>query len=215
MLDEVIPLSPVDFFAFQIEAHYVSGKPCAPLSKKYLLPNFSECFPQEQFASIYFGWSEKGIYLTLNSNHPVREVLFPDFLSGDAFEVFIDTRDVKTTGWTTRFCHHFFFLPEPVEVNEDLIQAGEITRFRTEDIHELAPASSLQVVCEKGKKSYALHVFIPAESLHGYEPLQFERLGFSYRVSRARGDPAFFTTSAQDFPIEQQPSLWASLKLNR
>jgi hypothetical protein len=121
----------------------------------------------------------------------------------------IDTRDVKTAGFNTRFCHHFFFLSEPVEG----LVAGEITRFRTEDTHELCDPQDLKVISSRKKNSYTMNLFIPGSCLYGYDPDQFNRLGFTYRLNRAHGFPQHFSVVSEDYQIEQQPSLWSSLRL--
>lgn len=142
-----------------------------------------------------------------------NEPQFPNFQAGDSVELFFDTRDVKTSGFNTKFCHHFYFLPEAIENEGEAIQAGEATRFRTEDVHELCSPQLLEVKTTKGGKEVKMDIFIPKECLHGYDPSLFERLGFTYRINRASGSHQFFTANGEDFTIEQQPSLWASIKL--
>ena len=114
-------------------------------------------------------------------------------------------------GFITRFCHHFVFLPKPV----DGICAQEITAFRTDDRHELCDASLLHVEGDFQKRSYSLKIFIPAECLHGYDPSSFDRLGFSYRIHRFGGDPQHFTLSSEYFVIEKEPSLWCSCVMKK
>ena len=102
-------------------------------------------------------------------------------------------------------------MPEPLEG----IQAGELTRFSTEDKHELCDPKDLKVKSQIGSRSYSMKIFIPSHCLVGYDPEQFDRLGFTYRINRSHKDPQHFSVVTQDFQIEQQPSLWASLKLLR
>jgi hypothetical protein len=123
----------------------------------------------------------------------------------------IDTRDIKTSGYNTRFCHHFFFLPEAVDERT----CGEITHFRTEDRHPLCNAEKLQITTKKGSLHYQMEIFLPKEVLHGYDPSQVDRLGFTYRFNRKNDDPQLFCCSSFEFTIEEQPSLWSSLKLVR
>lgn len=215
MLEEILPLTPVHFFAFSVDCFYYKGKKEVSLPKSHFLPDLSSFHNEKPFADVALGWSEKGIFATFNVKSPFSHSSFPDFQSGDAVELFFDTRDVKTSGFNTRFCHHFFFLPERVEIDEGIIQAGEITRFRTEDKHELCDPSLLFISSVKEKKGYMLHLFIPIECLHGYDPFQFDRLGFTYRIQRAGGMPQFFSASSEDFSIEQHPSLWATLRLKK
>jgi hypothetical protein len=205
MLEELVPLVPVHFV--QIQADCLYGK---RLAEKHRLPDLSKLNGQRPFADLYMGWSEEGIALRVEVECPFDQPDFPNFQTADSIELFFDTRDVKTSGYNTRFCHHFYFLPEPVQNNGDRIQAGEATRFRTEDRHELCDAEKLGI---KKVKKGKFEIFIPAECLHGYDPSQFNRLGFTYRINRLNGASQFFSAHDEDFSIEQQPSLWGSIRL--
>ena len=99
-----------------------------------------------------------------------------------------------------------------MQTNGESVQAGEATRFRTEDAHELCDSSTLEI--QKTKKG-KFEIFIPAACLHGYDPTQFSRLGFSYRINRMGQGGQVFSANDEDFKIEQQPSLWASLELKK
>ncbi|NGX53831.1 MAG: hypothetical protein K1000chlam4_00551 [Chlamydiae bacterium] len=270
MLEDLEPLTPVHFFALGAECHHYSGRKELPLPKKHLLSDLSDLTGDQTFAEVSLGWSKKGITATIRVSRSTIEPFFPDFTAGDSVEFFIDTRDVKTSGSNTRFCHHFYFLPLPVQTNGESIQAGEVTRFRTDDSHELCDSSLLYVACERERKKnvsvqrvsrlkgssccdssgslrrvnsqsaideeqnygdgaagrdkgtgkpserlqkYTLQLFIPAVALHGYDPSQFDRLGFTYRINRYDDTPQHFSASSEDFSIEQYPSTWASLKL--
>ena len=213
MLEELEPLTPVHFFALGADCHHYSGRKELHLPKKYLLPDLSDLTGDQTFAEVAFGWSKQGITATIRVSRSSIEPFFPDFTAGDSIEFFIDTRDVKTSGSNTRFCHHFYFLPLPVQTNGESVQAGEATRFRTDDSHDLCDGSLFYVACERERKRYTLQLFIPAEALHGYDPSQFDRIGFTYRINRYDGTPQHFSASSEDFSIEQHPSAWASLKL--
>lgn len=212
VLEELVPIIPVHFFAISADCLYHKGKKEQHLPKSHLLPDLSALHGQSQFADVSLGWSEKGVFATVKVHRPLVETAFPNLGEGDSVELFFDTRDVKTSGFTTRFCHHFYFLPEPVETDGSN-QAGEITRFRTEDVHELCDPELLFTEVQKGRGNYQLQIFIPAECLHGFDPELFDRMGFTYRINQFRGVPQQFSVSSEDYPIEQQPSLWASLKL--
>ena len=121
----------------------------------------------------------------------------------------IDTRDLKSAGFNTRFCHHFYFLAQAVEGQ----QAGEITHFRTEDRHPLCDSQALECQIKSSSKDYILQIFIPSQCLYGYDPKQFDRLGFTYRINRVGGHPQHFTVVSEEYQIDQQPSLWGSLRL--
>lgn len=227
MFEALPATTPVHFFAIGVDCHYLRGK---ELSKIHELPSLSSLTGDKKFATVAIGWNEKGLYVEVTAQRPITnlsfglsssdseeekpktevKVFFPDITSGDSVELFIDTRDVKNH---TRFCHHFFFLPQPVQTNGVPVQAGEITRFRTEDSHELCDPETLVFSCDLQRKGYTLKIFLPAQVLHGYDPAQCNRFGFTYRINRYAGPPEHFSLSSQDFPIEQLPSSWATLNL--
>ena len=110
---------------------------------------------------------------------------------------------------TRSFATIFFFLPQAVEG----IQAGEITRFRTDDGHELCDPGELHLKSEITKLKYILKIFIPSNCLNGYDPGECNHLGFSYRVNRYGGMPQHFSVVSDEFAFEQQPALWSRADL--
>lgn len=218
MEESEFALSPVNFFQLSAECNYLPSASAekfptltATTMRKYLLSDTSTLCSEEHFADVAMGWNESGIEALVHVKEPYRQSNFPDIMRGDSVELFFDTRDVKTSGFNTRFCHHFFFLPESVEGHH----AGELTRFRTEDAHDLCDPTTLQVKSQIKANNYLVHIFIPAQSLNGYDPEQFDRLGFTYRINRAGGYVQHFSVTTDDYQIEQQPSLWSSLRLSK
>lgn len=207
MLEELVPLVPVHFFQVQSDCYF--GK---KILTKHRLPDLSIFSRKHPFAEVSIAWNQEGLLLLIAIEGSFNQPDFPNFQYADSIELLFDTRDVKTTGFTTRFCHHFYFLPEPFLNNGDRVQAGEVTRFRTEDRHELCEGSKLEIKkIKKGK----FEIFIPSECLYGYDPSQFNRLGFTYRINRLDHSSQQFSVLDEDFPIEGQPSLWASLELKK
>ena len=188
-------LSPSEFFSLSVPI--LRGK---DWKKKYLLPETADLFPEKSFGEVGMSWHEEGMTIGALVKHSVED---PE---KDTLELFFDTRDLKKAGFSTRFCHHFLISPQ---------EGGsrEMTRFRTEDAHPLCESSDLEVTFTLERSCYSIQVFIPAHCLHGYDPHAFDRLGFTYRLNRYRGEPQHFAVSSQHYSIDQQPSLWASLKL--
>lgn len=215
--DELSPITPVNFFQISTECHYLNNFSLKnfPLLKsakgKFLLPDTSALCSEKAFADVAMGWHEEGIEFFASVRVPFKRARYPEVDKGDSFEIFIDTRDIKTSGFNTRFCHHFFFLAEAIEGH----QSGEITKFRTEDTHLLCDPDDLKVKAQLTGNGYILNIFIPNHCLYGYDPAQFNRLGFSYRINRAEGFPQHFSVVTEDYQIEQQPSLWSTLRLNK
>lgn len=206
---EPFSLNPVQFFAIACDCHALLKKDQPPLLATHELPSTAPLTGEQRFAKIGMGWHEEGLAFVIQINRAAAYSAYPAVSNGDSVELFIDTRDVKTAGFNTRFCHHFFFLPQKVEG----VDRGEITHFRTEDSHPLCDPQTLQCQTQLKKNGIEMKLFIPAQSLHGYDPKQFDRLGFTYRINRADGEPQHFAVVSSDYQIEQQPSLWGSLKL--
>lgn len=212
-LDEPISLVPVHFFSLSFDCFYLSSKEIVSkkgaLGKKHLLPSSADLTGDKPFADVSMAWNEEGLAFEITINQSYKEPAFPELASGDSLEIFLDTRDVKSSGYNTRFCHHFYFLAE--KIGEDM--AGEITHFRGDDLHALCNPELLQLQVKHRFGSCKMYIIIPAVCLHGYEPSQFERLGFSYVINRRNGQPQHFSCSSLDYQIAQQPALWASVRL--
>lgn len=206
--ENLFSLHPISFFGLSFD--------CRRLKNKEKVPSFSAALPETghlcreyTFAKVAIGWREEGLGFQVQVNQPFTKSFYPELHKGDSLEFFIDTRDMKSAGFNTRFCHHFYFLPQPIEDRS----AGEMTHFRTEDSHPLCDPSLLESQTKFGVKNYVMKIFIPKECLHGYDPSQFDRLGFTYRIHRLSGSPQHLSVVSQEFPIDQQPSLWSSIKL--
>ena len=134
------------------------------------------------------GWHKDGIAVEVITERSLELI-----------ELFFDTRDRKTIGFPTRFCHHFL-------IKIETLDGCEVTRFRTDDAHELCEPSLIDVAGTSSKVT----LWFPKEILFGYEPAQFKRLGFTYRIN---GGEQNFTVLDADFAIEKHPSLWSTLNL--
>lgn len=208
ILEKIPALSPIDFFDLSCDLHYQESFE-RPFKKKQRLPDPSALLSEDSFATIFFGWNEKGVGLEVEIDAPFENCYFPKFREGDSLELFIDTRDLKSSGYTTKFCHHFLFLPKPAGE----IRAQEITHFRLEDAHPLCEADLLRMETEFHAKKYKMKIFIPSDCLYGYDPLSFNRLGFTYRLNRSGKRVQHFSVSSHYYNIEKHPGLWASFKL--
>lgn len=203
-------LTPIELFTVKADCYYQDrfSKNPGPLAKKYQLSSLADLCNEEQMANFFFAWHQEGLYFSVDVKRGVERCLYPEIRSGDSIELFIDTRDNKNAGCNHRFCHHFFFLPR--ETNG--VTAGEITRFRTEDTHDWCESTDLVVLSELHENSYSLYIFIPSHCLQGYDPDHFDRLGFTYRINSPAATQ-HFSVSSCDYAVDQQPSLWASVKL--
>jgi len=202
------PLFPIDFFRAACDVAY--AKNLSSLGKKHLLPDTSSLLAEEGFAECKIGWNEEALLFIFEVKQPYAQSVFPEYEEGDALELFIDTRAMRSA-FMTRFCHHFLLFPQEKEG----VHSQEVTRFRTEDVHPLCPPDSIEVLTECGKRKYMMHIEIPAHILHGFDPLAFPRLGFTYRLHRFHGTPQHFAVSSVYSPIDRQVQKWGMMHLKR
>jgi hypothetical protein len=166
---------------------------------------------EEAFADVYAGWNVEKVAFYLIVRAPFQKIGEGDFRRGDSVEMFLDTRDLKTKGAVSRFCHHFVFFP----AQSQNFYGREVTRFRSDDMHRLCHPEDLQVVPHIEANGYRMSIEIPAHCLHGYDPLSFSRLGFTYRINRTGSPSQHFAVSSEEYAIEQHPATWGTLKLQR
>lgn len=208
--DEDLPaFSPVQFFGVSAECLLTRGilKP----DKEHLLPSTSDLLGEVSFADVYAGWNVDKLSFYIHVHSPFQKIGEPDFRKGDCVELFIDTRDLKTKGAISKFCHHFVFFP----ALSQNFYGRELTRFRSDDMHRLCHPEDLQVAAHIDNDSYRLSIEIPNTCLFGYDPLSFSRIGFTYRINRADGPAQHFAVSSEEYAIEQHPATWGTLNLQR
>jgi hypothetical protein len=209
LFEDLPGLSPVQFFGLACDCPFVRGtvKP----EKSLLLPSTSDLLDEESFADVYCGWNLEKLGFYVAVHRPFQRIGEGDFRRGDSVELFIDTRDLKSKGVVSRFCHHFVFFPA---LTQNFF-GREMTRFRNEDMHPLCHPEDLQIQADVDADSYRLSIEIPSHCLHGFDPLSFPKIGFTYRINRADGPPQHFAVSSEEYTIEQHPATWGTLKLNR
>ncbi|MFS8563918.1 MAG: hypothetical protein LVR00_06230 [Rhabdochlamydiaceae bacterium] len=208
LLESLPAIYPLHFFSLSVGINHLEES-SSLLKNKFLLPDTAELLGEERFATCYMAWNQQGISLEIDVHKPLEDVLYPDFRKGDSIELFFDTRDLKTAGFPTRFCHHFVILPKEVQG----IKAQEISKFRAEDTHALCDPEDISAKTVASKKGFVTHIHMPSSVLHGFDPTSFDRLGFNYRINRSKGLPQHFAISSKQYLVEQQSALWASLKL--
>ena len=207
LFEDLPALSPVQFFGLSSDCLYL--KHALTSDKTFLLPSTSDLLSEDYFADVYTSWNVDKLCFFIVSKVPFQNAGDGDFRRGDSVELFIDTRDLKTKGVVSRFCHHFVFFPVQVQN----FYGREITRFRGEDIHRLCHPEDLQATPDLDDDSYRLSIEIPSACLHGYDPLSFPRIGFTYRINRTGAPPQHFAVSSEEYTIEQHPATWGTLKL--
>ena len=204
--DQLPSISLAQFFSVTSFSHYMETFSLSTMrkEKKYALPDSSDFLGEKRWHKAYSAWNETGLFFLFE----VEEIFQEE--EKDSIELFIDTRDLKAKGVVSRFCHHFFF-----SIGNEKPIGEERTRFRGEEVHPLADFADFQLMGEKKKEGYFLSIFIPASILFGYDPSQFLRLGFCYRIRAREKSSAHFFVSSIEYSIEQHPATWGSLQLVR
>lgn len=193
---------PVEFFfGFEVDLYQKNGA----FQKKHCLPELALIFHDEIFAQVSLAWDESGLYALVD----VNQELNAQATDKNSVELFIDTKNLKTTKTTHRFCHEFIFFPERIEG----ILGKEITRFRSEDTHPYCLPEDLEVKVKRKSAGYQMEIYIPEKCLVGFQPEKGSSIGFTYRINREGKASQHFNLSSSHCQLEFCPHLWSSLKL--
>jgi len=188
----------------------------AGLDEGYRLVSFAELEQQATLADVRAAWNEAGLAFTVRvegkRQAPWCRATRPE--DSDGFQVWIDTRDVHNVHRAGRFCHRFIFLPGGAGRRLDEPVAEWLAIHRAREHPRPVEPGQLQVRSEKRIHGYVLHAYIAAEALTGFDPGEHPRLGFNYAVvDRELGQQTLGVGSPM--PYQEDPSLWATLKLIR
>ena len=185
------------------------------LPAECVLPAPAELDGHRPWAEVRAAWNPKGLAIAVAVTGKPGPIAFdperPE--ATDGVQLWVDTRDTRDVHRATRFCHRFQASLRPAARGDDLVV--EVVPLR---IHRaladapLAPRDRIQARAERLRKGWRLELFLAAEALHGFDPDTNRRLGFFYQVTDAdRGDQTLGV--GREFPIGEDPSLWATLEL--
>jgi len=188
--------------------------PLLNLPKNCQIPFPSNMDAESQFAELALAWNSKGLAVSVQvTGKSDWADCDPDSaMSADRVQLWFDTRDTQNVHRASRYCHQFVLLP--IGDGEDgmrpAIRQFPIAR-AGEDAPDVDPDSILleSVADENG---YHVSAWFPSESLHGFDPEVYSRLGFYIAVYDEELGRQFFTVG-DDFPYQSDPSMWVSLDL--
>ena len=184
------------------------------LPESYALPDFGGLDGRTSWAEVRLAWNPRGLGIAVGAQGVSDLQLAPDRPEGFAnVQFWVDTRDTRDISRATRFCHR-------VVASLRLSMPGR--KLEVEVVQRpIARAVADAPLCRPGliasradlaRTGWSLEVFLPAQALNGFDPDTNRRLGFAYQVSdHAREDQ--FLGVGRDFPIGENPSLWATLEL--
>ena len=94
---------------FRADAPVIDGR-LNDWETTYLVPDLTGVEEKYPFADVYMAWCDTGLFFAVDvkgAGGRTPDVRSP--LRGDGFQVWIDTRDVRTAPRGSRYCHHFCF----------------------------------------------------------------------------------------------------------
>ena len=177
-------------------------------SADQLMPGLGELAGGEQYAALSLAWNERGLYLALDV--PKQERVVTNRAnpgSGDAIELFIDTRGAQASHRASQFCYHLVILPappgaaagEPVIVQLPIRRA--LQRSQPIDLRAVRAASRFDA------RGYSVELAFEPDALHGYEPRPGLRIGMAVAVHDIQRGRQLWGASP-DSPYERDPSTW-------
>jgi hypothetical protein len=177
-------------------------------------PDFGELEGKPSWVRVRTGYNSEGLGLSfelIDKAGPISPE--PGSPSGiDCVQIGIDTRDTRNVHRATRFCHRFVASLRPGKGRALEVDVVQKPIARAVADAPTAKAGTILSRAERTMNGWRLELFFPSESLHGFDPEPNRRLGFTYQVTDPdRGDQ--FLGVGREFPIGEDPSLWASLLL--
>ncbi|MCH9652256.1 MAG: hypothetical protein K0U86_23010 [Planctomycetes bacterium] len=177
------------------------------LSESASIPDLT--FDQESgnWGKVKVAWNKNGLGIGLKvdqKQHPTT--------STDTFQVWIDTRDTKTIHRANRYCHLFEFHPAGKSRGQNKATCTQHPIHRAQADAPLCDLSKIQLWTKFQSTGYELDIWFPASVLNGFDPSLTPQLGLYYAISDSELGDQFMIVD-HEFPFEQDPSLWATLRL--
>ncbi len=186
------------------------------LEEQHRLVGLAELESRAAIVDVRAAWSEAGVAFCVRVEGKRKSPWCRETRAdeSDGLNLFIDTRDVHNIHRAGRFCHRFVFLPSGGGQRLDCPVATWLPIHRAREHPRAIRAAHLQVRSEKRVDGYSLEAFIAAAALTGFDPAEHPRLGFTYAVvDRELGEQTFGVGAPM--PYQEDPSLWATLELDR
>lgn len=168
---------------------------------------------------VYVGWRTEGLYLAAEvfDSDPTGAPDLSRWWTRDAIEFWVSTRPVSPDHSVyTPYCHQFFFLPSDPALNPKGI-AGVVGQWhRPGDAlkDHLLPHPEIQYNCRILSDRYVVEIFVPASSLHGWDPQQQPNLAFNLTVRNYQHAAAYFWSAPKEVKTQLRPETWGTLILD-
>jgi hypothetical protein len=220
-----VPLLPQAFwFRLALPCQRIEGVPRTRVGAKGRLldlppacavPDLAPLDGRVSWAKLRLGWNPQGLAVSVEASGKRGPIAFdPDLPSAaPGVEIWIDTRDTRNVHRATRFCHRFTAALAPAAAGSGLsVTLAQQPIHRAQANAPLCRPEVLQARVERLRQGWRLEMFLPSEALHGFDPETNRRLGFAYLVTDPEREDQYLTVG-REFPIGEDPSLWATLEL--
>ena len=161
-----------------------------------------------KWGNVKLAWNKNGLGIGLKvdqKQHPTT--------AADRFQVWIDTRDTKTIHRANRYCHLFEFRPVGNPRSQNKAACTQLPIHRAQADAPLCDLSQIQLWTKIQSTGYELEVWFPSAVLYGFDSTSTPQLGFYYAISDSELGDQFMIVD-HEFPFEQDPSLWATIRLD-
>ncbi|WP_169974923.1 DOMON domain-containing protein [Tautonia rosea] len=184
------------------------------LDRSCLLPELGAIDGRASWAEVRVAWNVEGLGISVEVTGkfgPLTHV--PERPEdSDGVQLWIDTRDTRDIHRASRHCHRFHLGVVPGKGKGLEVEVRQLRIPRATVDAPLADLKPVRSTAQRIRSGYRLDVFLPGSVLNGFDAETNRRLGFSYRVTDPdRGDQ--FLTVGREFPVGEDPSLWATLEL--
>ncbi len=163
------------------------------------------------------GWAQEGLLFTVvvANKREQRHWTHSSLKEADCVLLCLDARDLKDLHHGSRYCHKLLFYPlvgEGANVAKPLAQWLLLERAKARP--EEVDVGSFRLASERRADGYAFSAFIPGSTLTGYDPKVIDRIGFHFIVQDSEYGK-FALQHTEPFPVENDPSLWATLTFEK
>jgi hypothetical protein len=182
------------------------------LPSECALPDFAQLEGGHSWAEVRAAWNPKGLAVSVEVTGKTAKIAAPapeGPYASDGVQIWIDTRDTRNVHRATRFCHRFVATLLPQGRGMNVVQRS-IGRAVAEA--PTGPKEATLARAETRKNGWLLELFFGAEALNGFDPDTNRRLGFAYQVTDPTRDDQYLSVG-REFPVGEDPSLWATLEL--
>jgi hypothetical protein len=167
--------------------------------------------------NVYLGWRPEGLYIGFEvfDTDPVAAPITGRWWTRDMVEMFLSTRPVTTDqqGYN-QYCHQFMFLPHDGSMGDGI--SGEVGQWhRPGDAlkDHLLPHPEIQYNCRILSDRYVVEMFIPASSLHGWDPVNHPQMAFNIHVRNYQHAVAYFWSAPKEVQTQIRPKTWGTILL--